>query len=469
MNFPRMIEIGQWLFLLYFIGMNGGYLLLNFLSMFSLSRLMKANAVDALPKAYSAFEIPISLLVPAFNEQVNIAASIRSMLQLSYPQFEIIVINDGSQDDTLEVLLREFAMVPFPEAYRARLACKPVRSLYRSILYPNLRVIDKDNGGKADSLNAGINVSRYPLFCAVDADSILQRDSLQRVALPFVEDVKVIATGGTIRIVNGCTVSGGFLEKVDLPSNPLALIQIVEYLRAFLFGRMGWSPLNAMLIISGAFGLFKKEAVVAAGGYRTDTVGEDMELVVRLHKRYRLAGTPYRIVFVPDPICWTEAPEDLRTLKNQRIRWQRGLAESLSLNIGLLFHPRSGAVGWLAFPFMLIFEWLGPLVEVTGYLFMLLIYLYGVISLQALWVFLFITIGFGLLLSVSGLLLEEMSFHLYPRGRHLAWLIVAVLVENLGYRQLNSLWRLSGLFRWLFTGNGQWGEMKRKGAWQGKA
>jgi cellulose synthase/poly-beta-1,6-N-acetylglucosamine synthase-like glycosyltransferase len=469
MSFLGVIEIGQWLFLLYFIGLNGGYLLLNLLSMVSLSRVMKAKAVDALPKAYSGFESPISLLVPAYNEQATIAASIRSMLQLSYPQFEIIVINDGSQDETLEVLQREFAMVPFPEAYRTRLATKPVRSLYRSTSYPNLRLIDKDNGGKADSLNAGINASRYPLFCAVDADSIMQRDSLQRVAQPFMEDAKVIATGGTIRILNGCSVSEGFLEKVDLPRNPLALIQIVEYLRAFLFGRMGWSPLNAMLIISGAFGLFKKEAVVAAGGYRTDTVGEDMELVVRMHKLYRLSRTPYRIVFVPDPICWTEAPEDLRTLKNQRIRWQRGLAESLSMNIGLLLHPRGGTVGWLAFPFMVIFEWLGPLVEVTGYLFIVLIYLYGAISLQALWVFLFIAVGFGLLLSVSGLVLEEMSFHLYPRGRHLAWLIVAVLVENLGYRQLNSVWRLTGLVRWMFGGHAQWGEMKRKGSWQSKA
>jgi cellulose synthase/poly-beta-1,6-N-acetylglucosamine synthase-like glycosyltransferase len=468
MIFNDLIEIGQWLFLFYFIGINTGYLMLNMLSLVSLSGLMRANTIDALPRAHSGFELPISLLVPAYNEQATIAASLRSMLQLSYPQFEIIVINDGSKDDTLGVLIREFALQPFPEAYRDRLATKQVRSLYRSTIYSQLRVIDKENGGKADSLNAGINVSRYPLFCAVDADSVLQRDSLQRVAQPFLEDASVIASGGTVRIVNGCKVSGGFLEKVDLPDNPLALMQIVEYLRAFLFGRMGWSPINAMLIISGAFGLFKKEAVVEAGGYRTDTVGEDMELVVRLHRLYRLARKPYRIVFVPDPICWTEAPEDLRTLKNQRIRWQRGLAESLTMNFSLLFHPRSGAVGWLAFPFMMIFEWLGPLVEVTGYLFMFLIYLFGVVSAQALWVFLFIAIGFGLMLSVSGLLLEEMTFHLYPRGRHLARLLGAVLLENLGYRQLNSLWRLTGLLRWLFRSRAHWGEMKRKGSWQGK-
>lgn len=467
MNFGDAIEIGQWLSLLYFIGLNTGYLMLSMLSLVSLSRLMRANPVDALPHAYSGLEPPISMLVPAYNEQATIATSIRSMLQLSYPQFEIVVINDGSTDDTLEVLRREFSLLPFPEAYRARLATRPVTTLYRSTSYPNLRVIDKENGGKADSLNAGINASRYPLFCAVDADSILQRDSLQRVAQPFLEDVKVIASGGTIRIINGCTVRDGYLEKVDLPTNLLALMQIVEYLRAFLFGRLGWSPLNAMLIISGAFGLFKKEAVVEAGGYRTDTVGEDMELVVRLHKHYRLAQKPYRIVFVPDPICWTEAPEDLRTLKNQRIRWQCGLAESLVSNFNLLFHPRSGAVGWLAFPFMVVFEWLGPLVEVLGYLFMFVMFLFGMISVQALWVFLFVAIGFGTLLSVSGLLLEEISFHIYSRPRHLVLLLLAVVLENLGYRQINSIWRLIGLVRWMIGGNAHWGEMNRNPTWQG--
>ncbi|MDD2914792.1 MAG: glycosyltransferase [Gallionella sp.] len=461
-----LIEIGEWIFLLYFIGLNGGYLALNFLSLISLSRLMRNRMIDDLPQFYSGLEPPISLLVPAFNEQSSIAASVHSMLQLSYQEFEIIVINDGSKDDTLKVLEREFSLIPFPEAYHQQLATQPIRGVYRSTRYNNLRVIDKDNGGKADSLNAGINAARYPLFCAVDADSILQRDSLQKVAQPFLEDSLVVATGGSIRIANGCQVSNGFLQKVDLPKKILPLLQIVEYLRAFLFGRMGWSPLNAMLIISGAFGLFKKNVVIEAGGYRTNTIGEDMELVVRIHRLYRLAKKPYRIVFVPDPICWTEAPEDLTTLKNQRVRWQRGLLESLSLNIGLLCHYRGGAVGWLAFPFMLLFEALGPIVELTGYVFMFALFLSGMISGQALWVFLFVAIGFGILLSVSGLLLEEMTFHIYPRPRHLLLLLFVVLIENFGYRQLNSWWRLVGLALWTGGGKAKWGEMKRTGAWQ---
>lgn len=461
-----LIEIGEWVFLLYFIGLNCGYLTLNFLSLFSLSKLMRARMIDELPQIYSGLTPPISLLVPAYNEQASIASSIHSMLQLSYQEFEIVVINDGSKDDTLKVLEQEFALIPFPEAYRQQLKTQPVRGIYRSTLYNNLRVIDKESGGKADSLNAGINAARYPLFCGVDADSILQRDSLQRVAQPFLEDPRVVAAGGSIRIANGCQVSNGFLQKVDLPKKILPLLQIVEYLRAFLFGRMGWSPLNAMLIISGAFGLFKKEVVIEAGGYRTNTIGEDMELVVRIHRLYRRAKKPYRIVFVPDPVCWTEAPEDWTTLKNQRIRWQRGLLESLSLNFGLLCHYRGGVAGWLAFPFMLLFEALGPVIELAGYLFMLALFLSGTISSQALWVFLFVAIGFGILLSVSSLLLEEMTFHIYPHHRHLLLLLLIVLLENFGYRQINSWWRFIGIVRWLRGGKAKWGDMKRTGAWQ---
>jgi cellulose synthase/poly-beta-1,6-N-acetylglucosamine synthase-like glycosyltransferase len=461
MNYQVAIEIGQWIFLLYFILLNMGYLTLNLLSMINISRMMRENVSDELSQIYSGFETPITLLMPAYNEQSTIAASIRSLLQLSYPQYEILVINDGSIDNTLTVLQREFSLVPFPETYRARIATQPVRGIYHSTVFPNLRVIDKENGGKADSLNAGINVSRYPLFCAVDADSVLQRDSLHRVAKPFLEDSSVIACGGSIRIANGCHISGGFLEKIGLPKSFLARVQIVEYLRAFLFGRMGWSPINAMLIISGAFGLFKKDAVVDVGGYRVDTIGEDMELVVRLHRLYRLAKKPYKIVFVPDPICWTEAPENLKTLRLQRTRWQRGLAESLSMNIGLLFHPKGGTVGWLAFPFTVVFEWLGPLLEVTGYLFMFLLFYFGMISSTAFWVFLLVAIGFGLLLSMSALLLEEMSFHVYPRASQLLWLMLAAFVENFGYRQLTSVWRLMGLLSWLFFSKGRWGAMKR--------
>jgi len=463
-----LIRFVTWFVLGYFILLNGGYLILNLLSLRTLHRKGQEEMLDDLPRAYSGLEPPVSILVPAYNEEAGIAASVRSMLQLTYSEYEVVVVNDGSKDATLDVLKREFGLLPFPEAYRRQIATREIRAIYRSTRFPNLRVIDKFNGGKADSLNAGINAARYPLFCGVDADSVLQRDSLERVTQPFLRDPTVVATGGTIRIANGCEVSGGFLTRVGLPRNPWALFQVVEYLRAFLFGRLGWSAVNGMLIISGAFGVFRKDAVVSVGGYRPDTIGEDMELIVRLHRLLRERRQPYRIEFVPDPVCWTEAPEDFKTLKNQRIRWQRGLAESLNANWGLMFSKNGGVPGWLAFPFMLLFEWLGPLVEVGGYLFMIVSFLLGAISWQAFSTFMFVAIGLGILLSASGLLLEEMSFHIYPHGKQLLALGVVVLVENLGYRQLNTWWRLVGLFRWAMQKEATWGTMARKGSFADK-
>ena len=451
----------EWLFISYFILVNGGYILLSLLALFSLRRYMSQHSLDHLPQAYTGFDPPISLLVPAYNEELSIAPSVRSLLQLDYPEYEIIVINDGSRDATLAELVREFALHPFPEAYRRSLPCQEIRGIYRSTRHPNLRVIDKLNGGKADALNAGINSARYPLFCAVDADSILQRDALKRVVQPFLEEPRTIAAGGTIRIANGCEFSGGFLVHVGLPRQLLARLQIIEYLRAFLFGRLGWSPLNAVLIVSGAFGIFRKNAVIEAGGYRTDTVGEDMELIVRLHRLYRLRRIPYRITYVPDPICWTEAPASLKVLRSQRTRWQRGLAESLTMNLPLLLHPRSGSVGWIAFPFFIAFELIGPIIEVLGYLTMFFGLLFGLFSWAAFQTFMFIALNFGILLSVTALMLEEISFRLYPKSKHLSQLLVAAIVENFGYRQLVALWRLQGMLRWLFGMRQQWGIMTR--------
>jgi cellulose synthase/poly-beta-1,6-N-acetylglucosamine synthase-like glycosyltransferase len=458
-----MIAVLTWFILGYFVLLNVAYLALNFLSIAALRRNKQEKLMDTLPQTYSGLAPGISILVPAYNEEATITAAVHSMFQLTYSDFEIIVINDGSHDRTLAVLTEAFALQPFAQAPRDGLPTKPVRGVYRSARHPNLRVIDKDNGGKADSLNAGINAASHPLFCGVDADSILARDALQRVVKPFLNDPLTVATGGTVRVANGCEVHDGALMRVGLPSNVWALFQVVEYLRAFLFGRLGWSQLNAMLIISGAFGLFKTEVVSAVGGYRTQSIGEDMELVVRMHRMLRLQGVPYRIRFVPEPVCWTEAPEDYTTLKNQRIRWQRGLSESLHANWGLMFSRHGGAPGWLAFPFMVLFEWLGPVIELGGYLFMAYAFAFGLVSWQAFWGFLVMAVGLGILLSASGLLLEEMAFHMYPKMRHLALLLLVVVIENLGYRQLNSWWRLVGLYRWASQRESSWGEMKRRG------
>lgn len=458
----------QWGFLAYFICLNVVYLTLNFIAMFAILRHAREHGASFRVKNFASYQPPVSILVPAYNEERTILTTVRSLLRLSYPNFEIVIVNDGSTDNTLQLVVKEFGLVEFPEAYRSRLHTEPVKRIFASPHNGRVRVVDKQNGGKADALNAGINTARYPLFCAVDADCILQEDSLARVVQPFLEDSTVIATGGVIRIVNGCKVQNGLMSEVDLPNKMLPLVQTVEYLRAFLFGRLGWSPINALLIISGAFGVFYKERVIAAGGYKSGLIGEDMEMVVRLHDRMRKEKRPYKIAFVPDPICWTEVPSDLRSLYNQRVRWQQGLAESLFGNWRLMFRRNGGMVGWVAYPFMLLFECLGPLVEVFGYAAVIMLGLFGMLSMQAFFAFLFAAVGLGILLSVNAMMLEEISFHLYPRPSQQLKLFLVAVLENFGYRQMTSLFRVIGLVRWLVTlgSRSKWGHVRRSADWQ---
>jgi len=459
-----ILETVEWCCLVYTVGLNLGYLTLSVVSFVVLGRYAQRRSFEV-PDVYSEFEPPVTVIVPAYNEEPTVVATVRSLLQLRYPQFEVVVVNDGSKDGTLSALKEAFNLREFPEALRLRLTTAHVRAIYRSPSHPDLKVIDKENGGKADALNAGLNAARYPLFCALDADGILQPDSLRRVVRPFLEDSRTVATGGIIRIANGCDVVGGWLVRAGLPRNPLALLQVVEYCRAFLFGRIGWNPLNGVLVISGAFGVFHKATVVSAGGYRTGVAGEDMELVVRLHRLLRASNTPYRIVFLPDPVCWTEAPERIGILRRQRVRWQRGLCESLSLNRRLMCGLRSGFTGWVAFPFTLVFECISPIVEITGYVVSVVGYMAGYVDAVLAVGFLAVSVGLGSLLSASSLLLDEMSFHTYASARHLFGLLLASVAENFGYRQLNALWRLEGLLRWAVGARQVWGEMTRTAEW----
>ena len=435
--------------LIYFIGLNGVYLLLNILSISGIARYMQSRDVAGLPHLFSGFAPPVTIIVPAYNEEDHILDTLRSLFQHNYPEYEIVVVNDGSNDRTLDIMKKEYSLAEFPEAYRARIRTKPVRGVYHSTVDPRLRVVDKENGGRGDAVNAGINIARYPWICRVDADSILQKDSLMLIVQPLLEDPTVVACGGTVRVANGCKSKDGIFIEADLSKKPLVLFQILEYLRAFLYGRMGWSPMNAHLIISGAFGIYYKETVVAVGGYRHDTVGEDMELIVRLHRMLSEQRKPYRITFVPEPICWAEVPADLKKLKRQRIRWQIGLIESLMMNRGLLFHDKGTFAGWFAFPFALIFEWFGPFVETLGYIIIITGFILGFLSVQAFVTFLILAVGFGVLLSTSALLLEEMSFHLYKKPRHIITLFAVSLIENFGYRQINTLWRMIAVFYYL--------------------
>lgn len=375
------------IFIGYFVLLNVSYLLLSFVSLISMRRYMQYRTDLGNRPTWLGVEPPITLILPAFNEERIITTAVMSVLQLEYSEIEVMVVNDGSNDQSMAILKDSFELEQQPQPVRLQVPCKPILAIYRSRRYPNLTVIDKVNGGKADAINAGINAARHTLFCVMDGDSVLQRDSLLRIVQPFIEDERVIASGGTVRIANGSDIRGGYLVQPRLPGNLLAQFQVVEYLRAFLFGRLGWSPMNALLIISGAFGLFRRQSVIEVGGFKVDTVGEDMELVVRLHHHHRQQGIPYRIVYVPDPVCWTEAPEDLVTLGRQRSRWQRGLSESLFPHWRLPFSRRGGAPGWLSWPFMFLFEWLGPVIEVLGYSLLIFGFAFGVVSLDALLAF----------------------------------------------------------------------------------
>ena len=458
-----LIQKYNWLVLLYFLGINGTYILLSILSFFGIKRYLGERRATELEKVFqSTFFEPISIIAPAYNEEETVAESVKALLQLQYPEHEVVVVNDGSQDNTLQVLVERYKMVKAPITYPVQIDCKRIKQVYVSPEYTNLVLIDKENGGKGDALNAGINVARYPLVCSIDADSLLESDALLKVVRPFLENPNTVAVGGIVRIANGCKVRSGEVIEVGMPKNSLVRFQSVEYLRAFLFGRTGWDVLNAMLIISGAFGLFSKAAVVECGGYRNDTVGEDMELVVRLHRIMRKKKKKYRITFIPDPVCWTEVPEKLKILSRQRNRWQRGLIDSMLFNIKMLFNPKYGVVGLFAMPFFFFFEMLGPIAEVTGYIVFFVSWYFNIVSFAFALFFLAAAIVLGIVLSMGSLVLEELSFRRYPKIRHLAILFAYAVLENFGYRQLNTWWRFKGCLDHILGKKG-WGKMERKG------
>ncbi|RBW71510.1 glycosyltransferase family 2 protein [Bacillus taeanensis] len=412
----------------------------------------------------SSFTKPVSILVPAFNEEAGIIGSVRSLLSINYPDFEVIVINDGSTDKTLETMTAAFSMVKVGrKVIRRRLETKEVKGVYRSTLYENLYMIDKENGGKSDALNAGINLSLFPYICSLDGDSIIERDAFLKVMKPIVDsDGEVIAAGGSVRIANNCHIERGELMQVGLSKNPLIILQVVEYLRAFLMGRVGLSRHNLLLIVSGAFGIFNKEWVVEANGYRTDTVGEDMELVVHLHRLIREKGENKRIEYIPEPVVWTEAPESLRILRRQRSRWHRGLFQSLWLHKKMLFNPKYGTIGIISMPSYFIVELLGPIVELFGYLLIILSpFMSGVYVKGALLLFLLLLL-YGSLLSMSAVLLEEWSIRRYPNVSQIIKLFFWSLTESFWYRPLTVIWRVEGLIQ-VLQKNNQWGKMTRKG------
>jgi cellulose synthase/poly-beta-1,6-N-acetylglucosamine synthase-like glycosyltransferase len=448
----------------YFAALNAIYLIFTGVAWRGVGRHLRARLYSSVEEAFaSPLTPPISILLPAYNEEAGIVESIRSLLSLRYPEHEVVVVNDGSSDDTIVRIVDAFDLVPIRKALRTTVPTKQVRTAYASRRHPQLLVLDKENGGKADALNAGLNAARYPYVCAIDADAMLEEDALIRVAKPMLDDPDIVAAaGGIVRIANGCQVEDGRVLQVGLPRSRLATLQVVEYFRAFLVGRMGWSSARSLLIISGAFGLFRRSLVEAVGGWWTETVGEDVELVVRLHRYLRERGEEYRIDFVPDPVCWTEAPEDLRTLSRQRRRWHRGLAQALWRHRRILGRPRFGALGLLAFPYFVVFELLGPVVQLIGPPVTIYAYLTGRLSLAFLVGFLIVSVLLGILLSVAALALEEFSFRRHERWRDVGRLLVFAVLENVGYRQINDLWRVLAFID-LARRRHSWGTQRRRG------
>ncbi len=453
----------EWVILGYFLLVNGWYLILLASAGLEMRRHVLLSRGQARWKMLGSRVVPgISMLAPAYNEAATIAESVRALLALYYPNLEVVVVNDGSKDETMAVLIDQFDLAPIHPIYPRRVSSAEVVALYRSRTHPNLVVVDKKNGGKADALNAGLNLSTGELVCAIDADTLIEPDALIRMVRPFIDDDRVIAAGGTIRIANASRVESGRVVDTRVPRRALPGFQVVEYLRAFLFGRLGWNRLGGNLIISGAFGLFRRDLMLAAGGYLHETVGEDMELVLRLRRIGYERGGAHRVDFIPDPVAWTEAPESFRVLSRQRDRWQRGLADVLWRHRGLLFNPRYGRMGTIVYPYFVFNEMLAPVVEAVGFLGVILGLMLKAIDWPFAILFFLTAYGLGAVLTFMALVLEEMNFHRYHTFGDRVMLVLWALLENLGYRQLTVIWRLKGMWNYL-RGSQSWGKMDRKG------
>jgi cellulose synthase/poly-beta-1,6-N-acetylglucosamine synthase-like glycosyltransferase len=411
----------------------------------------------------SSLTPPISVCVPCFVEQDVIVDSVRSLLALRYPHHEVVVCNDGSQDATLRRMIDAFAMRRVDQPAPRRLAYAHVRGVYRSRTHPGLVVVDKDNGGRSDALNAAIDHARSPLVCCVDADSLLEADALLVLVRPFIERPdRTVAAGGLIRVANGSRIERGHVVRARLPRRVLPMFQTVEYLRAFTAARCGWSLLNGLLIISGAFGLFRKDALVDAGGFATDSIGEDFELVVRMHRRMRELRRPYRIEFVPQPVCWTQVPERLRELGGQRDRWHRGLTDTLWRHRRMVGNPRYGAPGVLALPFFVLFEFLGAFVEAAGYVVVVIALVFGLVDVGFAALFFALAVLSGICLSLSALLLEDTTFRRFGDTRDFLRLAAFSILESFGYRQIVSWYRIRGFWKYV-RGDHAWGTIQRTG------
>lgn len=444
------------------------YVILAIFSAFTMRYYLRKNSfVDYETILSSPISPSISVIAPCYNESRSIVENIRSLLSIHYSNYDVIIVNDGSTDDSLQKMIDAYSLVKVDYAFDNVLITQDVRGIYKSTnqSFHKLIIVDKVNGGKADALNAGINISNKSYFAAIDVDSIIEEDALLRMIKPFLEDtdgVKTIATGGVIRVANSCTIENGKITEVNVPDKFISRVQVLEYTRSFLMGRMAWSKLNGLLLISGAFGMFDREIVLKSGGYNIKTVGEDMELVVRM-RRYMIENhLKHRVVYIPDPLCWTEVPSTLSVFGKQRNRWTRGLIETLKLHKKIFFNPKYGRMGMLGYPFWFFFEWMAPFIETIGLIYFIIIASLGLVN----WVYFAILLAFVYFFAVTfsfwAILFEETSFPRYKRKSDMVKLMVTSLFEPFLYHPLTVYYAIKGnIDSW--RGKKGWGKMDRKG------
>ena len=434
------------------------------LAYFEFKKQFQRSFIDDYPYLYKSKLTPgVSILVPAYNEESTVIDSIKSLLLINYPKFEIIVINDGSTDNTLDALTREFNLKSIYHVIRTKIKTKLIKRYYVSTTEPRLIVIDKVNGGKADSLNAGINTLKYSYFISIDADVILEEDAMLKIMKPLLENPKRnVVAGGIVRVANGCLIEKGKLKEVRLSRNPLPIFQVVEYLRAFTAGRAGFQKLKSLLIISGAFSVFNVDEVRRIKGYDRKSIGEDMELIVRLHKNLKDRKKDYNFLYRAYPVCWTEVPGSIKMLDRQRSRWQRGLIDTLIKHRHMISNPRYGMVGMFGIPFFFYFEFMGPIIEIIGYLSIIYLLIVQRMDIRFFLLFLGLAVLWGSILSVFTILLEDIYFRRYKKWYYLAILSLFSLFENFGYRHITLISRIKGVVDYLRKKK-SWGEMRRTG------
>ncbi|WP_231862367.1 glycosyltransferase family 2 protein [Nonlabens marinus] len=425
---------------------------------------------DVLLKSNNA--IGVSIVAPAFNEGETIVYNVKCLLSLSYPKYEVVIVNDGSSDSTLEKLIQEFELIKVPFFYQERIHTAPVKGHYKSKnpVYSKLLVVDKENRkSKADASNAGINSSQYPLFLCTDVDCILKPDTILKLVKPFIEsEVKVIATGAAIRSSNSCEVNEGFLEKVHFPTSWYPMFQELEYVRAFVFGRMAWSQINSLILVSGGLGMFDKEVAISSGGYTHNSLGEDMDLIIRMRKEMYDRNVKFKIKYIPESLCWTEVPPNLNILIRQRVRWARGLIQTLMLHKKMFFNPKYGSTAWFSLPYFFLFEFLGPIIEAFGTLLILLTlsisyFYFETISLNFLiWPLLFVYL-FYINITIISILLDELLYKSYANIKEVLTLIVMSLIEPFFYHPIIVYSALKGYWQFFTKKESKWGVMVRKG------